>query len=348
MGSETRTADPAPRSTAHRPAGHPGPHVRHQRPALLPATVGINPEHPYWVPEFVGDTIVVNGKVWPTSTVEPQALPLPASSTARTPAPTSCSWSTRRPRPMGPAMWVDRHRRRLPRRARQDRSERASGQSSWCIMPGERYDVIIDFARPGAPAPTLILRNTARAPYPGRAPPRRVDTAAGSSSSASARRPVDDTATTRRSGAIRCGRPAASCASPTLRRHARGGRHAAKTRQLTLNEVMGMPRSTVRAWPIRAARWRSWSTTPKWDGSPAPPTCTPAGSRPDHGMQHDYSELPQRRRHRGLGDRQPDGRRPPDPPAPGPVPDAQPAELQHQQIQQGLQRCRSRTRPSIR
>ena len=46
------------------PAGHPGPDVRHQRQLYFP-NVGINPEHPFWVPEFVGDTIVVNGKVWP-------------------------------------------------------------------------------------------------------------------------------------------------------------------------------------------------------------------------------------------------------------------------------------------
>ena len=29
-----------------------------------------NPEHPFWVPEFFGDTIVVNGKVWPYLEVE--------------------------------------------------------------------------------------------------------------------------------------------------------------------------------------------------------------------------------------------------------------------------------------
>jgi spore coat protein A len=29
-----------------------------------------NPDHPYWVPEFVGDTIAVNGKVWPYVNVE--------------------------------------------------------------------------------------------------------------------------------------------------------------------------------------------------------------------------------------------------------------------------------------
>ena len=30
----------------------------------------LNPEHPYWVPEFVGDTIVVNGKAWPNLNVQ--------------------------------------------------------------------------------------------------------------------------------------------------------------------------------------------------------------------------------------------------------------------------------------
>ena len=29
-----------------------------------------NPEHPYWVPEFVGDTILVNGKTWPFLNVQ--------------------------------------------------------------------------------------------------------------------------------------------------------------------------------------------------------------------------------------------------------------------------------------
>ena len=32
---------------------------------------GINPDiHPYWVPEFIGDTIMVNGSVWPNLNVE--------------------------------------------------------------------------------------------------------------------------------------------------------------------------------------------------------------------------------------------------------------------------------------
>ena len=39
---------------------------------LFYPNVGINPEHPFWVPEFVGDTIVVNGKAWPFLNVEPK------------------------------------------------------------------------------------------------------------------------------------------------------------------------------------------------------------------------------------------------------------------------------------
>src|SRR5207237_734794 len=31
-----------------------------------------NPQHPYWVPEFVGDTIVVNGKAWPFFAAQPK------------------------------------------------------------------------------------------------------------------------------------------------------------------------------------------------------------------------------------------------------------------------------------
>ncbi len=32
----------------------------------------LNPEHPYWVPEFLGDVICVNGKAWPYLNVEPK------------------------------------------------------------------------------------------------------------------------------------------------------------------------------------------------------------------------------------------------------------------------------------
>jgi FtsP/CotA-like multicopper oxidase with cupredoxin domain len=33
--------------------------------------LGLNPEHPFWVPEFVGNTIVINGKTWPKLDLAP-------------------------------------------------------------------------------------------------------------------------------------------------------------------------------------------------------------------------------------------------------------------------------------
>jgi FtsP/CotA-like multicopper oxidase with cupredoxin domain len=40
--------------------------------------VGINPAvHPFWVPEFFGDIIMVNGKTWPYLQVEPRRYRLP-------------------------------------------------------------------------------------------------------------------------------------------------------------------------------------------------------------------------------------------------------------------------------
>jgi len=35
-------------------------------------SVGLNPEHPFWVPEFVGDVITVNGRTWPYLSVAPR------------------------------------------------------------------------------------------------------------------------------------------------------------------------------------------------------------------------------------------------------------------------------------
>ena len=49
----------------------------------------LNPEHPYWVPGFVGDVICVNGKAWPYLNVEPKRYTF-LFSTAPTPAPTRC------------------------------------------------------------------------------------------------------------------------------------------------------------------------------------------------------------------------------------------------------------------
>jgi len=132
-----------------------------------------NPEHPYWVPEFIGDTIVVNGKAWPT--VGTAAAPLPSrryrflflnGSNARTYELWLVDAVTGR---SGPPLWVigtDGGYLNTPAKI----DPNAGANNRLTIMPGERYDVIIDFNDPvyraSNPSGQLIMRNSARTPYP--------------------------------------------------------------------------------------------------------------------------------------------------------------------------------------
>ena len=52
-----------------------------------------NPEHPYWTPEFIGDIIVVNGKVWPFRSSNPSAT-FPVPEWLQCPRLMRCSWWT--------------------------------------------------------------------------------------------------------------------------------------------------------------------------------------------------------------------------------------------------------------
>jgi len=133
----------------------------------------VNPEHPYWVPEFIGDTIVVNGKAWPT--VGTAAAPLPSrryrffflnGSNARTYELWLVDAVTGR---NGPPLWViGTDGGYLNNPAKIDPNAAANNRLT--IMPGERYDVIIDFNDPvyraSKPSGQLIMRNSARTPYP--------------------------------------------------------------------------------------------------------------------------------------------------------------------------------------
>jgi spore coat protein A, manganese oxidase len=109
-----------------------------------------NPEHPYWVPEFFGDTILVNGKAWPFLDVEAKRYRFlfVNGSNARTYVLN-----------MGPIFYVigtDGGYLDVPVAA-----------NKLVIMPGERYEVIIDFAGfAGRRGRNIILTNTGRAPYP--------------------------------------------------------------------------------------------------------------------------------------------------------------------------------------
>lgn len=141
--------------------------------------IGVNPEHPYWVPEFVGDTIVVNGKVWPYMNVDRQRYRfyLIDGSNSR---PYDMFLQDQMSGVKGPPMWViatdggylDSPVLIDPNATGQQ--AKAGVMKSLMMMPGERYEIIVDFADPtwlaaitaayGGAVPNplnLILRNTA-------------------------------------------------------------------------------------------------------------------------------------------------------------------------------------------
>lgn len=129
---------------------------------LLFPSLGINPMvHPFWIPEFFGNTIVVNGKVWPYLNVEPRRyrFRLLNGSNARF---YNLSFDKKIP------FWqigTDGGLLDMPVMI-----------SQLLIAPGERADVIVDFG--GIPAGTnILLTNNARAPFPNGAPVDRRTTA---------------------------------------------------------------------------------------------------------------------------------------------------------------------------
>ncbi len=112
--------------------------------------IGANPTvHPFWVPEFFGDVIVVNGKAWPYLNVEPRRyrFRLLNGSNAR-------FYRLSIP---GLTMWQIGTDGGL--------LDNPVQFSTLLLAPGERADIIIDFS-PVA-GKRLLVRNTAPAPYPG-------------------------------------------------------------------------------------------------------------------------------------------------------------------------------------
>jgi len=198
-----------------------------------------NPEHPYWVPEFVGDTIVVNGKTWPFVNVEPKRYTflLLNGSNART-------YELFLPNPVTGVnlpFWV----------IATDGGylDKPVAVNKLVIMPGERYEVVIDFASaapvPPATATSLVLKNTGRTPFPKGAPPNgttvgkivqfRVGTLAAADTSWD---PAAPGATLR--GGAGQGPALVRLVNPATGTPA-AGVTAQKTRLLTLNEVLAPP-----------------------------------------------------------------------------------------------------------
>ncbi len=244
--------------------------------------VGINPEHPYWVPEFVGDTIAVNGKVWPYLNVDRQRYRflLIDGSNSR---PYNMFLMDRTTGVKGPRMWViatdggylDKPVLVDPNAT--GAQKRAGVQKSLMMMPGERYEIIVDFADPvwitalnaayaalgqAVPNPVrLTLRNTAatvmglpNARTEGRIMEFRVSMNAPADSSYNPASGIPI-----RSGAqniVRLADPVAGTLA--------AGVTANVTRQLTLNEVGGL------GGPLEALVNNSKWNGLRPDGSPIP------------------------------------------------------------------------------
>ncbi|MBU5611902.1 multicopper oxidase domain-containing protein [Geomonas sp. Red51] len=214
----------------------------------------LNPEHPYWNPEFVGDVIVVNGKSWPYKEVQARRYTLLFlnGSNARSYEMALVDPVSKNP---GPPLWViGTDGGYLDRPVKID--PRAAGKL--VMLPGERYQAIVDFAGyqagrigpNGAPySGTWLLRNTAKTPYPGGATADGNTTGrilqfrvVGGSMADGSFNPAATNARLRGGSGqgpalVRLADPGAGTLASGVTVH--------KTRQLTLNEVMGMAQTAT-------------------------------------------------------------------------------------------------------
>lgn len=114
-------------------------------------TVGVNPcIHPYWVPELFGDTIMVNGRVWPNFNVERRQYRFRVlnGSNAR-------FYHLMLSNGMG-FIQIGSDGGLLPKPVY---------LTSLLLAPAERADILIDFSQI-QPGSKIILQNDANAPYP--------------------------------------------------------------------------------------------------------------------------------------------------------------------------------------
>jgi len=205
-----------------------------------------NPDvHPFWVPEFTGDVICVNGKAWPRLTVANKryAFWFLNGSNART---YSLFLTDPVSKNFGPPIWVIGTDGGLLDTPVKLDPTLVSG-NTLTLMPGERYLAIIDFAgyEAGVMGPNLaaysgtwLLKNNAKTPFPAGAP------VMGTTTGRVMQFVVDPASTLPdepynpalggqlRTPMVRLAIPATGKPNPDVTVN--------KTRQLTLNEVAGV------------------------------------------------------------------------------------------------------------
>jgi spore coat protein A len=137
-------------------------------PAGLNGTPPNPAVHPFWIPEFFGDAVVVNGKTWPYLEVEPRRyrFRLLNACNARFLELRLVDSSSKRP---GPALWQIGTDGGLLDRPVELSNAGKAGAQTLLLAPAERADVIVDFA--GLKGQTLFLFNSANAPFPSGDPP---------------------------------------------------------------------------------------------------------------------------------------------------------------------------------
>jgi spore coat protein A, manganese oxidase len=109
----------------------------------------VNPEHPYWVPEFVGDTIVVNGKAWPNMNVQAKRYRV---------------WFVNGSNARTYVMALSNNQPMYVIASDDGYLDNPVKVTTLTMMPGERYEAIIDFR--GAEGKTIQLKNSGKTPFP--------------------------------------------------------------------------------------------------------------------------------------------------------------------------------------
>lgn len=186
---------------------------------------GINPTvHPYWFPEFFGDTIMVNGLVWPNLDVTPgwYRFRLLDGSNARFYTLTLKDQTSGLKVPFI-KIGADGGYLKAP-----------VPMTTITIAPGERADILVDFS--AIPVGSkIIVENKAKAPFPNGAQPTKQTTGQIMQFTVKA----DGTAVTQGVAAVNVNVPASL--NPTLTGVAFPTIPAGATspRFITLNEVMG-------------------------------------------------------------------------------------------------------------
>jgi len=246
-------------------------------------------DHPFWVPEFEGDVICVNGKVWPNLTVSNKryAFWFLNGSNART---YNMLLTDPISKNLGPPIWViGTDGGLLDTPVKLDPTSPNKAINSLTMMPGERYLAIINFAgyEAGVVGPNgaaysgkWLLKNNAKTPFPAGVAPNgqttgRVMQFTVNPASTLPDEPYDP------AGNVPLRLPMIRLAGAPNQTPPQAPAPIALTRQLTLNEVMGP------AGPLAAL-----VNNTMWDGKRPSGAVVNGGSAPFDPDTY-YTEFPQ-------------------------------------------------------